>query len=340
MTNPILKNYFFISNFIFLMSMTSIQAKENNKNDLIEYQALSEGVWRMKKVECSLSSVNLYSHTVNHEGKIYDFSYSDGKIFGITELKSVEKIDVNTFKLIKNIYTEKGEFLRNSYSTYKFINKNNNEIKYLAFKENNNALLNVFVENNMRTESGKNLADLNNHKCNNLPTSYLDELLVVYELQDKNGEKNNTTENISSKKEKLNVNKLPNCPKPDITKKEDFGLGGRTEKWNNCWGVYKSVFNKHIKGLISEGEWQNGFLNGNGMEKSSNGMKNEGEFKNGKLHGTGKIITKDGDTIDGQWEFGYPKYATSKFADGETYTGEFENGMYHGKRCTYCKKWS
>ena len=91
MTNPILKNYFFIINFIFFMSMTSIQAKENNINDLIEYQALSEGVWRMKKLDCSLSSDTLYSHTANHEGKIYDFLYSGGKINGIAELKSVEK---------------------------------------------------------------------------------------------------------------------------------------------------------------------------------------------------------------------------------------------------------
>jgi hypothetical protein len=32
--------------------------------------------------------------------------------------------------------------------------------------------------------------------------------------------------------------KLPPCPKPDYSKNVHLGIGGRTEKWHNCYGRY------------------------------------------------------------------------------------------------------
>lgn len=58
--------------------------------------------------------------------------------------------------------------------------------------------------------------------------------------------------------------KLPPCPPVDYSKNTHTGVGGRTEKWHNCFGRYVAELNDAWKSDIYEGEFQNGLYNGQG----------------------------------------------------------------------------
>ena len=103
--------------------------------------------------------------------------------------------------------------------------------------------------------------------------------------------------------QQTNPNRLRPCPKPDYSKNSDIGIGFGTEKWTNCWGVVT------VRGMVLEGEWVNGNLNGQGTTTFPNGEKYVGEFKDGKKSGQG----------------------TATFADGNKYVGEFWDDMYNGQ---------
>jgi hypothetical protein len=129
-----------------------------------------------------------------------------------------------------------------------------------------------------------------------------------------------------------NPNKLLSCPKPDLSKKSDLGIGGRTEKWHNCFGRYESELTASHKGDVMEGEWRNGLLNGRGTySHNSNGGKYVGEFSNGKKHGLGTFFYLaenqfKGDIFFGEYKDDIPKgqgILTKK--DGRRFEGIWEN---------------
>jgi hypothetical protein len=105
--------------------------------------------------------------------------------------------------------------------------------------------------------------------------------------------------------QQINPNKLPNCPRPDYSKQFDTGPSGRTHEWSNCWGRITIEVDPYRKGDIFEGEWQNGNLNGIGIQYaifSWRGAIYTGEFKNGFKHGKGFLKHQNG-LIDGEcWQ--------------------------------------
>ena len=114
--------------------------------------------------------------------------------------------------------------------------------------------------------------------------------------------------------QKINPNKLPICPSPDLSKKNDMGAGGRTEKWTKCWGKYQIEITPAQKGSWYEGEWNNGTLSGNGSYVTPSGRGYSGEFKHGKKHGLGVEI------FDGSQE-----------VSPVIYIGEFKNDKKNGQ---------
>jgi hypothetical protein len=67
--------------------------------------------------------------------------------------------------------------------------------------------------------------------------------------------------------------KLPPCPAVDYSKHKHLGLGGRTEKWNNCYGRYVGELNDANKEEVLEVEFRNGLPYGQGTPTQSNGYK-------------------------------------------------------------------
>ncbi len=110
-----------------------------------------------------------------------------------------------------------------------------------------------------------------------------------------------------------NPNNLPLCGQPDLSKYNDVGIGGRTEKWNKCWGKieiqsFQIEFRNYFMEDILEGEWKNGNLDGIGVHKfvvnytSRGGDIYVGEFKKGKMHGKGIYTKRDGVKLEGMWD--------------------------------------
>ncbi len=130
---------------------------------------------------------------------------------------------------------------------------------------------------------------------------------------------------------KVNPNKLPLCPKPDMRKKIDMGIGGRTEKWSNCWGRYRIELAKDFKGDVYEGEFKDGLPNGHGSETFISGHKYIGEFKNNLYNGQGAFFHANGDKYVGEFKNGLPHgQGTSTFGGGNKYVGEYKSGNKHG----------
>ena len=148
--------------------------------------------------------------------------------------------------------------------------------------------------------------------------------------------------------QQTNPNRLRPCPKPDYSKNSDIGIGFGTEKWTNCWGVVT------VRGMVLEGEWVNGNLNGQGTTTFPNGEKYVGEYKDGKYQGQGTFTFADGNKYVGEFQDGKyqgqgtfthangDKYVggqkdgekngqgTYTYANGDKYVGEFKNGVIHG----------
>jgi hypothetical protein len=131
--------------------------------------------------------------------------------------------------------------------------------------------------------------------------------------------------------QQTNPNRLRPCPKPDYSKKIDIGIGGRTEKWTKCWGVVT------VRGMVLEGEWVNGNLNGQGTTTFPNGEKYVGEYKDGKKNGQGTYYfladnQSKGDKYVGEFKDGkYHGQGTYTFASGAKHVGEYKDGLKNGQ---------
>ncbi len=160
---------------------------------------------------------------------------------------------------------------------------------------------------------------------------------------------------LSVSAQQINPKRLAPCPKLDYSKDSDVGIGGRTEKWTNCWGRYQVELDKNEQGNVYEGEWQNGWVHGLGILTSPKGSKHVGEFKNGKRHGfitsimlngdkflgeykdgkrlgQGTYVWANGDKYVGEWTGGDRNgQGTFTFANGDKYVGEFKDDKYHGQ---------
>jgi hypothetical protein len=131
--------------------------------------------------------------------------------------------------------------------------------------------------------------------------------------------------------QQTNPNKLPLCPKPDYSKSFDVGVGGRTEKWTNCWGRYQVEFQKKHLGNVFEGEWLNGIGNGYGMYTYGNGHKYVGKFKEGKFHGQGTYTFTNSEKYVGEFKEGKVHgQGTHTYSNGDEYIGEFKDDKENG----------
>ncbi len=140
--------------------------------------------------------------------------------------------------------------------------------------------------------------------------------------------------------------KLPPCPKPDYSKNVHLGVGGRTEKWHNCYGRYVAELNDANKGDVYEGEFQNGWFNGQGAyyylaNNKFKGDKYEGEFRNGFHNGQGTYYFLannqfKGDKHVGEYRDGKKHgHGTYYFANGEKHVGEYKDEKKHGQGVYY-----
>ena len=92
----------------------------------------------------------------------------------------------------------------------------------------------------------------------------------------------------------------------------------------NNYGLY------HGNGKITnnegtyDGEWKNGFFDGQGVFSWLNGNKYDGQWKNGIFDGQGVYTSANGDKYEGQWKDGkYQGVYTS--ANGDKYEGQLKD---------------
>jgi hypothetical protein len=101
--------------------------------------------------------------------------------------------------------------------------------------------------------------------------------------------------------QRINPNNFPLCPKPDISKKRDFGPGSWTEKWDNCWASISMVQIEY------NGEFQRGIPNGLGemiLIQNEKKIRYAGDFKDGRPHGLVTILGDDKIKYEGQMKNG------------------------------------
>ncbi len=142
--------------------------------------------------------------------------------------------------------------------------------------------------------------------------------------------------------QQTNTNNLPFCPKLDYSKNGDIGLGGRTEKWHECWGRYVVEIHPGYKGDIIEGEWRNGLLNGRGTYyyQAGNQFKGDkyiGEFKDGNASGRGVYTHFNGNKYVGEFKMwkrsglGTYYFLAENKNKGDKYIGEFREDKFNGQ---------
>lgn len=129
----------------------------------------------------------------------------------------------------------------------------------------------------------------------------------------------------------INPNSLPPCPNLDYSKNKDVGVGGRTEKWTNCWGRYRAELSRDHKDDVLEGEWGNGLLHGLGIYSFANGDKYSGELKQGVKHGFGTWASANGDKYVGEFKDDmYHGQGTATSVRGYKYIGQYKENKMHG----------
>ncbi|CAM8647952.1 MORN motif [Oxalobacteraceae bacterium] len=322
--------------------------------------------WKPKKVEEKITysvqsnkNSKLLDEYIDSGNKRFDFrrarkdGYSDKKIANFLELKEIEK-----FKF--------SEAREAGYSDKEIIDYliTKDALKHNDFKDFSKISLKIKT-----TKTGKKIAQINgawkdidaeaedNGKKAFLigGTWFIDESTLnatskaTVKLnqtdrseKDKAPASNNPTESDSDERPVYihelevmgkNPNKLPSCPKPDVSMAEDNGKMGRTKKWNACWGKYLIKFDKRLEGSVFEGEWKNGVMHGVGTLKNLREDYNYlGDFESGVQHGYGTFWQEKGHSVyRGQYKDGvWHGYGNLK-ANGFSYDGEFKNGKFHGK---------
>ena len=163
--------------------------------------------------------------------------------------------------------------------------------------------------------------------------------------------------------------KLPPCPPVDYSKTGHTGVGGRTEKWHNCYGRYVSELNDANKGDVYEGEFQKGRFHGQGQYTYAEGDKyvgmwkegvehglgtfylladnqykgdiHVGEYKNGKRNGQGSYTSANGNKYVGEYKDnkrngqGTYYFLANNQYKGDKYVGEYKDGKEHGQGTYY-----
>ena len=91
-------------------------------------------------------------------------------------------------------------------------------------------------------------------------------------------------------------------------------------------------------GLVLQGEFKEGKVyNGSGVLALPSGVVFEGTWVKGALEGHGKCISKDGSVYEGNYVNGLPNGTGEDIsADGFVYNGEFLNGSHHGLGVLVC----
>lgn len=141
--------------------------------------------------------------------------------------------------------------------------------------------------------------------------------------------KNQSNEKSESNKNQKIRQALPDCPKPDRTKKTDFE---RVREWNNCFGKYAPVIDSDYIGDVWEGEWTDGSLTGKGYIKYKEGNWYRGEILNFRPSGYGEWNSADGEKYVGNFVQGSVEgMAVYTNKHGERYEGEFSKSYQHGK---------
>ena len=90
-------------------------------------------------------------------------------------------------------------------------------------------------------------------------------------------------------------------------------------------------------GIIYEGEFQDGKIQGKGIMTFPEGQRYEGDFVNEKFEGDPVCITRpNGNRYEGQFANGkFEGRGIYTWASGERYEGDFVNGEQHGKGVFY-----
>ena len=120
-----------------------------------------------------------------------------------------------------------------------------------------------------------------------------------------------------------NPNKLPPCPKPDYSNKND---ASKTVKWNKCFGKITIEFSQYSNGDVYEGEFINGKLNGYGVHRTASGNIYSGMFKDGNWHGQGSLHSADGVSFIGE----YKNNVRSGYGIEIKKDGYIEEGIWDG----------
>ena len=85
-------------------------------------------------------------------------------------------------------------------------------------------------------------------------------------------------------------------------------------------------------GIIYEGEFQDGKIQGKGIMTFPEGQRYEGDFVNEKFEGSGMYTWPNGNRYEGQFANGkFEGRGIYTWANGERYEGDFVNGEQHGK---------
>lgn len=96
-------------------------------------------------------------------------------------------------------------------------------------------------------------------------------------------------------------------------------------------GEYKS------KKFHYKGQWEEGWINGNGLMKYANGDSYEGYFVENKRYGNGVYKYASGDKYEGEFVDGEINgLGVYYFSNGCVYEGEFEDGKIKGDGTLYC----
>lgn len=107
-------------------------------------------------------------------------------------------------------------------------------------------------------------------------------------------------------------------------------------EWNeglqHGYGLYRSKSFEYI------GNWDSGWINGEGKVTYPNSDSYEGCFVENEIHGKGRYAFHNGNVYEGEFVDGkFNGLGTFYFADGNIFQGEFHNGKIHGDGTLYVK---